>query len=239
MHSVRPGGDRGHADHGWLEAWHSFSFGDFYDPQRMGYGSLRVINEDRVVPTAGFAPHSHRDMEIITYVLEGTIRHRDSAGGGADLRPGELQVMHAGRGISHSEINPSAREPVHLLQIWITPDRRGHEPGYQQQALDAAALRRGFAPVVGPWDSDAPFRIHQDARLDIAWLAPGQRAGKVLQAGRQYYLQVARGAVQLGGETLRAGDALMMQQESALELRADEAAELLLFDLVGEDALRG
>lgn len=232
MHELRRAEDRGHADHGWLEAWHSFSFSEYYDPQRLGYGSLRVINEDRVVPTAGFPPHSHRDMEIITYVLEGTIRHRDSTGGGADLKPGELQVMHAGRGISHSEINPSTSERTHLLQIWIQPDRRGVDPGYQQQALDAAALRRGFVTVVGPEGSDAPFRIHQDASLDIAWLAPGQQADRALRVDRQYYLQLARGALRAQGLRLKAGDALTLRDEALLEVVAEEASEVLLFELV-------
>lgn len=231
MHELRRAEDRGHADRGWLDAWHSFSFSDYYDPQRLGYGSLRVINEDRVVPTAGFAPHSHRDMEIITYVLEGTLRHRDSTGGSADLRPGELQVMHAGRGITHSEINPSTTQRAHLLQVWIEPDRRGVDPGYEQAPLDAATLRRGFSTVVGPVGSGAPFHLHQDARLDIAWLAPEQRSSRALQAGRQYYLHVARGRIRALGEPLKAGDALLLRDESQLEVMAEEASELLLFDL--------
>lgn len=231
MHELRRAEDRGHADRGWLQAWHSFSFSDYYDPQRLGYGSLRVINEDRVVPTAGFPPHAHRDMEIITYVLEGTLRHRDSTGGGADLKPGELQVMHAGRGITHSEINPSATQGTHLLQIWIEPDRRGVDPGYQQEQLDADALRRGFSTVVGPAGSEAPFRIHQDARLDIAWLNPDQRAQKPLRAGRQYYLHLARGRLQAQGERLKAGDALTLQGEALLDVLAEEASEVLLFEL--------
>lgn len=228
---LRPAQERGHADRGWLTAWHSFSFGDYDDPERRGYGSLLVINEDRIVPTAGFPPHRHRDMEIITYVLSGSLRHRDSTGGGADLRHGELQVMHAGRGIVHSEVNPSPREPVHLLQIWIVPDRAGHAPGYEQQALDTAALRSGFARVVGPAGSGAPFHIHQDAALDIAWLAPGELRTRALVPGRQYYLHLARGTVQANGQPMQAGDALTLQDEPALEVQASAAAELLLFEL--------
>lgn len=231
MQTLRRGEDRGHADRGWLESWHSFSFSDYYEPQRMDYGALRVINEDIVVPTAGFPPHSHSDMEIITYVLEGTIRHRDSTGGSGDLQPGELQVMHAGRGITHSEINPSTTQRTHLLQIWIQPDRRGHEPGYQQERLDADALRQGFMTVVGPVGSGAPFEIHQDARLAIAWLQAGQETRTTLLPQRQYYLQVARGKVVANGETLEAGDALTLQGETSLQVRAEGAAELLLFDL--------
>ncbi|PPE74943.1 quercetin 2,3-dioxygenase [Solimonas fluminis] len=223
--------ERGHADRGWLESWHSFSFSDYYDPQRMGFGALRVINEDIIVPTAGFPPHSHQDMEIITYVLEGTIRHRDSTGGSGDLRHGELQVMHAGGGITHSEINPSAQERTHLLQIWIQPDRRGHAAGYEQAPLDAEALRRGFATAVGPKGSGAPFQINQDARLDIAWLADGQVAEKALDAQRLYYLHVARGQVVINGETFSAGDALALKDEAKLAVTGRGEAEVLLFDL--------
>jgi redox-sensitive bicupin YhaK (pirin superfamily) len=223
--------ERGHADRGWLESWHSFSFSDYYDPQRMGFGALRVINEDIIVPTAGFPPHSHQDMEIITYVLEGTIRHRDSTGGSGDLRHGELQVMHAGGGITHSEINPSTQERTHLLQIWIQPDRRGHDAGYEQAPLDPEVLRRGFATAVGPKGSGAPFQINQDARLDIAWLAYGQVAEKALQPQRAYYLHVARGQVLVNGDTLAAGDALALKDEAKLAVTASGDAEVLLFDL--------
>ncbi len=223
--------ERGHADRGWLESWHSFSFSDYYDPQRMGFSALRVINEDIIVPTAGFPPHSHQDMEIITYVLEGTIRHRDSTGGSGDLRHGELQVMHAGGGITHSEINPSAQERTHLLQIWVQPDRRGHDAGYEQAALDPEALRRGFATMVGPRGSGTPFQINQDARLDIAWLTDGQVAEKVLQPQRAYYLHVARGQVVINGDTLSAGDALALKDETKLAVTASGEAEVLLFDL--------
>jgi len=223
--------ERGHAERGWLESWHSFSFSDYYDAQRMGFGALRVINEDIIVPTAGFPPHSHQDMEIITYVLEGTIRHRDSTGGSGDLRHGELQVMHAGGGITHSEINPSTEERTHLLQIWVQPDRRGHEAGYEQKPLDAEALRRGFTTVVGPKGGDAPFQINQDARLDIAWLADGQLAEKTLRADRLYYLHIARGSVLINGDTFSAGDALALRDEVKLAVTGSGEAEVLLFDV--------
>ncbi|MGH8444257.1 MAG: pirin family protein [Solimonas sp.] len=231
MISVRPGSERGHAEHGWLDARHSFSFSSYYDPQRMGFGSLRVINEDRVVPTAGFPPHGHRDMEIITYVLGGELKHRDSTGGAGVLRHGELQVMSAGRGVQHSEFNPSAEEGLHLLQIWIEPAVTGKPASYHQAPLDAQALRGGFAAVVGPRGADTPFHIDQNAWLHIAWPAAGEILRKTLDERRRYYLHVARGSVQLGDRRLAAGDAVTFEGETALELRAGEQAELLLFDL--------
>ncbi|MFI4983321.1 MAG: pirin family protein, partial [Nevskiales bacterium] len=165
MITTRLAGQRGHAERGWLDSWHTFSFGDYHDPQQMGFGPLRVINEDRVVPGAGFPPHSHSDMEIISYVLEGGLRHRDSTGGGSVIKPGEVQLMTAGRGISHSEMNDSNSAGVHFLQIWIVPDKRGVAPGYQQKALDVEARRSGFTKVIAPEGEGAPFRIWQDARL--------------------------------------------------------------------------
>ena len=227
----RPGDARGHVEHGWLDAWHSFSFSSYHDPRWMGFGSLRVINEDRVVPTAGFPPHGHRDMEIITYVLGGELKHRDSTGTSGVLRHGDLQVMSAGRGISHSEVNPSTRETLHLLQIWIEPAVRGTPPAYAQQALDQDALRRGFSTVVGPEHSGAAFTILQDARLLIAWPTAGTTLNHVLDPQRRYYLHLARGRVTLGADTLVAGDALLFEHETALALTAAEDSELLLFDL--------
>jgi len=230
MIRTRSSDDRGHARHGWLEAYHSFSFSDYYDPQWLGYGSLRVINEDRIAPQAGFPPHPHRDMEIITYVMAGALQHRDSTGGAADLRPGELQVMHAGRGIRHSEMNP-AGEPTHLLQIWIEPNELNVRPRYEQSTLDAAALRQGFSKVVAPVSEPAPFQIHADARLYIAWPAARQQLRLALDRRRRYYLQVAQGELQLGGRTLQAGDAALLEHESALSASAVTPAQLLLFDL--------
>jgi len=233
MITTRLADQRGHAERGWLDSWHTFSFGDFHDPRWMGYGELRVINEDRVVPGAGFPPHSHSDMEIISYVLEGALRHRDSTGGGSVIRPGEVQLMSAGRGISHSEMNDSATEPAHFLQIWIVPGKRGVAPGYQQKALDRDALRAGFSKVIAPEGEAAPFRIYQDARLFIAWPAAGQVLRQPLAAGRRHYLHVARGAIRSGSLELRAGDAAMLESESNLELAADQDSELLLFELPG------
>lgn len=231
MRQVRASEDRGHVEHGWLDARHSFSFSSYYDARWNGFSCLRVINEDRVVPTAGFPPHGHRDMEIITYVLAGELKHRDSTGGGGVLRHGDLQVMSAGRGITHSEANPSTREALHLLQIWIEPAQRGTPPAYAQAALDADALRQGFTTVVAPQDEAAPFHIAQDARLLIAWPAAGATLAQVLNPQRRHYLHIARGAVQCGTQRLLAGDALLLADETDLDLTASEDSELLLFDL--------
>lgn len=231
MIEFRLSADRGHAEHGWLEARHTFSFSDYHDPRWSGYSTLRVINEDRVVPGAGFAPHGHRDMEIITYVLDGALRHKDSTGGGAVLPHGELQVMTAGSGIRHSEFNASNTEPVHLLQIWIEPDRRGAEPGYQQKTLSAEALRQGWSRVVAAVGTGAPFVINADAALDIAWPPAGTRLQRALQPGRRYFLHVAKGAIEVAGRRLDGGDAVMLSAEALLDLGVLEAAELLLFDL--------
>lgn len=233
MITTRLADQRGHAERGWLDSWHSFSFGDYHDPRWMGYGPLRVVNEDRVVPGAGFPPHSHQDMEIISYVLDGALRHRDSTGGGSVIRRGEVQLMSAGRGISHSEMNDSNTSGVHFLQIWIVPDQRGVAPGYQQQALDPAALRAGLVKAVAPQGEAAPLHVHQDARLHVAWPAAGQSLRQELQPGRRHYLHVAAGGLRMGRLELRAGDAAMLENESLLELTAAEPAEVLLFDLPG------
>lgn len=231
MIHLRPSASRGQAEHGWLESQHSFSFGSYYNPRELGFGALRVINEDRVVPGAGFAPHSHQDMEIISYVLDGGLRHRDSTGGGSVLRPGELQLMSAGHGITHSEMNASASEPVHFLQIWIEPAERGGTPGYQQQALDATALADGFTMVAGPAGEPVPFTLRQDARLYIAWPTAGQTLHQPLDGARRYYLHQARGSARANGQTLAAGDALTLQSETQLDYQADSDGEALLFEL--------
>ncbi|MBA4284164.1 MAG: quercetin 2,3-dioxygenase [Xanthomonadaceae bacterium] len=231
MITLRPADTRGHAEHGWLDSQHSFSFGSWHDPAYMGIGALRVLNDDRVVGGAGFPPHSHRDMEIITYVLSGALRHKDSTGGSSVLKPGEIQVMTAGRGIAHSEMNADGVAPVHFLQIWIVPDVRGAAPGYQQQALDIAALKAGFSLVAAPEAEAAPFRLLQDARLSIAWPAAGQAISTALRSERRHYLHVARGAVRLGDQLLADGDAVLIEQESRLALSATADSELLLFDL--------
>ena len=231
MITLRPADTRGHAEHGWLDSHHSFSFGGWHDPKYMGIGALRVLNDDRVVGGAGFPAHSHRDMEIITYVLSGALRHKDSTGGSSVLKPGEIQVMTAGRGIAHSEMNADGVAPVHFLQIWIVPDVRGATPGYQQKALDVAALKTGFSVVAAPEADAAPFRLLQDARLSIAWPVAGQVLSTTLRPDRQHYLHVARGAVQLGDQPLGEGDAALITHESAVSLTATADAELLLFDL--------
>jgi len=231
MQQIRSASDRGHVQSGWLDSHHSFSFGGYQDPKWMGYSALRVINDDRVDPAAGFSPHSHRDMEIISYVLDGSLGHRDSTGGGSTLQPGELQLMSAGRGITHSEMNASKRDEVHFLQIWITPNVGGVAPGYQQKPLDHEALRKGFSTVVAPAAEDAPFSIHQDARLLIAWPAAGAELTQALNPKRSHYLHVARGSIKVGDRELSDGDALMLADESELRLTAETDAELLLFDL--------
>ncbi len=231
MITLRPADTRGHAEHGWLDSHHTFSFGSWHDPDHMGIGALRVLNDDRVVGGAGFPPHSHRDMEIITYVLSGALRHKDSTGGSSVLAPGEMQVMTAGRGIAHSEMNADGVKPVHFLQIWIVPELRGAAPGYQQQALDIAALKAGFSLVAAPEAEAAPFRLLQDARLSIAWPSAGQQIATALRADRRHFLHVARGSVQLGDQLLKDGDAVLIEQEAALSLTASADSELLLFDL--------
>lgn len=231
MITLRPADTRGHAEHGWLDSRHTFSFGSWHDPDHMGIGALRVLNDDRVVGGAGFPPHSHRDMEIITYVLSGALRHKDSTGGSSVLSPGEMQVMTAGRGIAHSEMNADGVKPVHFLQIWIVPDRRAADPGYQQKALDVAALRAGFSVVAAPEAEAAPFRLLQDARLAIAWPLAGMQISTALRADRRHYMHVARGSVQMGELTLNDGDAVLIEQEAALTLSATADSELLLFDL--------
>lgn len=231
MITIRPADTRGQAEHGWLDSHHTFSFGSWHDPKHMGIGPLRVINDDRVVGGAGFPPHSHSDMEIITYVLDGGLRHKDSTGGSTVLKPGEMQLMTAGRGIAHSEMNASNVAPVHFLQIWVVPEIRGAAPGYQQQALDTDALRRGFALVAAPEADGAPFRLLQDARLSIAWPVAGQQIETTLRSDRQHYLHVARGEVKLGAQALAEGDAALISAEAVLSLTATADAELLLFDL--------
>ena len=233
MITLRRADARGHADHGWLDTRHSFSFADYHDPEWMGYSTLRVINEDRVAAGTGFASHSHRDMEIITYPLSGRIRHQDSTGASGEIRHGEIQVMHAGSGIRHSEINPSASETLHLLQIWIEPNAMGMAPRYEQAALNPADLGAGFALAVAPVGSTeaAPFRIHADARLFVAWPKAGTEIKLNLSEKRRHYLHVALGAISYGEHVLKAGDALLFENESALQLQSDADSELLLFEL--------
>ena len=231
MIRIRRSADRGHLDYGWLDTRHTFSFGEYDDPQHRGFRQLRVINEDHVAPGVGFPPHGHRDMEILTYVLSGAVEHRDSMGNRAVIRPGEVQRMTAGRGVTHSEMNPSPGEPLHLLQIWIHPDRRGLEPGYEQRPFPAEARRGRLQLVASPDGRDGSLTIHQDASLYAGAIGDGDEVEHRLAPGRHAWVQVTRGSVALNGETLEAGDGAAVSEESAARLRGSDDAEVLLFDL--------
>ncbi|HEX8539947.1 MAG TPA: pirin family protein [Cystobacter sp.] len=227
---VRNSEARGHANHGWLDSHHTFSFGDYYDPSAMGFRSLRIINEDRVAPRSGFGAHPHRDMEIITYVLDGQLEHRDSLGSVGVLRAGEMQRMTAGTGVRHSEMNNSDQE-VHFLQIWILPERKGLTPGYEQKEFPLAERQGKFRLVVSPEGQDGSLKVHQDLRLYSTVLGQGEKTEYTLAPGRHAWLQVARGAGTLNGVALKAGDGVAVSEESRLELSATEPLEALLFDL--------
>lgn len=231
MIRMRPGTDRGHFNHGWLDTYHTFSFGDYYDPEQMGFRSLRVINEDRVQPGQGFGMHGHRDMEIVTYVLSGALEHRDSLGNGSVLPPGELQRMTAGSGIRHSEFNPSETEHVHLYQIWLLPERKGLEPSYDQRPFPAAGRRGNWQLTASPDGRDGSLAIRQDAEIYLAELAAGEAIEFALAAGRHAWLQALRGEVRLNGQLLTAGDGAAISEEETLSIRADAAAEVMLFSL--------
>jgi len=231
MIRVRKAHERGAANFGWLDSRHTFSFGQYYDPRHMGFGPLRVINEDKVAPGAGFDTHSHSDMEIISYVLDGGLEHKDSLGTGAVIRPGEVQRMSAGTGIRHSEFNASRRDPVHFLQIWILPERRGIAPSYEQKAF-AAEQRTGAWRLVGARDGrEGAVTIHQDVDLYATLLGPGQSASFEPRGGRKLWLQLARGEGRLNELALKAGDGVAIEGEAALTLQADAAVEALLFDM--------
>ncbi|AXS78984.1 pirin family protein [Dechloromonas sp. HYN0024] len=231
MIQVRPSAARGYADHGWLRARHSFSFADYYDADEMGWGALRVINEDRVAPGTGFGRHGHRDMEIVTYILSGALEHQDSLGHGGIIRRGEVQRMTAGKGILHSEFNPSPDEETHLLQIWIEPAQRGTPASYEQQALPLDELRGRWRLVASPDGADGSTTIGQDARLWATVVAPGEGIEYALPTGRLAYVQVIYGQLTLNGEALAAGDGAKIVDESTLKFLASEEAEFLLFDL--------
>jgi len=235
MITLRKSSERGYAHHGWLESWHSFSFADYYDPENVRFGALRVINEDFVQPGKGFDTHGHRDMEILTYVLSGTLRHRDNMGHGGDIRHGEIQLMRAGTGVLHSEFNPSPGETVHLLQVWILPDQQGLRPGYWQKSIPVAAERGRWCLLVSPDATheagDKALHIHQDARVSAAMLTDGETLDYALDRDRRAYLHVARGKLMANGTALGAGDALTYEGETRVELSAGEDAEVLLFDL--------
>jgi redox-sensitive bicupin YhaK (pirin superfamily) len=231
MIRVRKAAERGHFDHGWLDTYHTFSFGDYYDPAHMGFRALRVINDDRVQPGEGFGMHGHRDLEIITYVLEGALEHRDSLGNGSVLRPGELQHMTAGTGVRHSEFNPSPAEPVHLYQIWLLPERRGLEPSYEQRPFAEAERRGRLRLVASPDGEEGSLTIRQDARLYLSTLRAGEAVARALEPGRHAWLQVLRGEVTLNGTSLAAGDGAAVSEEERLEIASPGDAEVLLFDL--------
>ena len=231
MIRVRKAAERGHFDHGWLDTYHTFSFGNYYDPAHMGFRSLRVINDDRVQPGQGFGMHGHRDMEIVTYVLEGALEHRDSLGNGSVLRPGELQHMTAGTGVRHSEFNPSDAEWVHLYQIWLLPGRKGLEPSYQELALGGDEKRGRFRLVASSDGADGSLTIHQDARLYLASLLPEQATTQDIERGRAAWLQVLRGNVNTLGNDLSAGAGAAITDEPTVTVQAAVASEVLLFDL--------
>lgn len=229
MITIRQSEERGGGHHGWLDSRHTFSFADYHDPDHMGFGPLRVINEDRIAPGAGFPTHPHRDMEILTWVLSGAVAHRDSEGNQAVIRPGDLQRMSAGTGIRHSEFNASATDPLHLLQIWIHPERRGLAPGYEQTAF--ADLNGKLRLVAARNGRDGALTVHQDAELWVARLALGQEVSFTPRPGRVQWVQLTQGTATLNGETLRAGDGAAVADEATLRLRAGQPTELLLFDL--------
>lgn len=230
--SIRRSGDRGHANHGWLDSYHTFSFSNYYDPNYMGFRSLRVINEDFIDPKQGFGTHGHRDMEIVTYVLEGLLEHRDNIGNGSLIRPGDVQRMSAGTGILHSEFNASESESVHLLQIWILPDRQNLSPSYEQRYFDPAEKQGKLRLVASPDGRDASVTIHQNALIFASLLAPGDRVvHEFASSDRGGWLHVARGTIALNGIELETGDAAAITGTDRLEIIAQSDAELLLFDL--------
>ena len=231
MIEVRHAKERGHANHGWLDTWHTFSFSGYYDPRFMGFRVLRVINEDTVAPGQGFPQHGHRDMEIISYVLQGGLAHKDSLGTGSVIRPGDVQRMSAGTGVRHSEFNASAKDPVHFLQIWIEPARAGIAPGYEQKAFAEADKRGQLRLVASPDGADGSLTIHQDARLYATILAPGQAVAHPLARGRHAWVQVTRGTLTVNGEPLAQGDGAAISDEATVSLVGETDAEALLFDL--------
>jgi redox-sensitive bicupin YhaK (pirin superfamily) len=231
MIDYRRSAERGHAQHGWLDSFHSFSFADYYDPGHMGYGPLRVINEDRVQPGMGFGTHGHRDMEIVSYVLDGELSHKDNMGNGSVIVPGDVQRMSAGRGVLHSEFNPSDSKPVHFLQIWIEPKAKGIRPSYEQKHVDAAAKRGRLALIASPDGRDGSVTIHQDAYVYAALLRDEERVEHAIGEGRRAYVHVARGRVELDGNVLGTGDAAKLTGPARVTLGRGEDAEVLLFDL--------
>jgi redox-sensitive bicupin YhaK (pirin superfamily) len=231
MIQVRPSADRGRTEWGWLDSRHTFSFGEYADPEHMGFRSLRVINDDRVEPGAGFGTHGHRDMEILSYVLEGALAHRDSSGGGGVIKPGEIQFMRAGTGVTHSEYNGSKTEPVHFLQIWIVPDTRGLKPAYGQLAFDREQARRGFVLLASRDGRDGSLQVQQDVDLWVTMLEAGGDRRLALRPKRHAWVHVARGSASVNGTVLQEGDGAAVSGEDGVTLAGQGPAEVLVFDL--------
>jgi redox-sensitive bicupin YhaK (pirin superfamily) len=231
MIELRKSDERGHANHGWLDAHHSFSFAEYYDPEHMGFGPLRVLNDDRIGAGAGFGTHGHRDMEIVTYVLDGELAHKDSMGNGSVIRPGDVQRMSAGTGVMHSEFNHSKTQVTHLLQIWIEPQSRGIPPGYEEKRFDAAEKRGRLRLIASTDGSDGSVKLHQDVKLYAGLFDGAEQAKFAIPAGRRVYLHVAGGEVSVNGTVLKEGDALKAIDEKEISLTAGKNAEVLLFDM--------
>lgn len=231
MIEIRKAHDRGHADHGWLNTWHTFAFATYQDPQHISFRSLRVMNEDVIAPGKGFGTHPHRDMEIVTYVLEGALEHKDSMGNGEVLRPGEFQRMSAGTGITHSELNPSSTESVHLYQIWLYPNEKGISPSYEQKAFPDDELRNQLRLVAAQEPREGSLLIHQDTEIFLGKLDAGERVTHSIRAGRHAWLQVLRGSISLNGESLETSDGAAVSDLNELEITAKQSAEIMLFDL--------
>jgi quercetin 2,3-dioxygenase len=233
MIKIRPGNARGHFDHGWLNTYHTFSFSNYYDPDHMGFRSLRVINEDWVAPGSGFGMHPHRDMEIVTYVLSGSLEHKDSLGTHGVIKAGEVQRITAGTGILHSEFNPSSDEPVHLYQIWLLPDQRGHVPSYEQKSIAQGDKTEGatIRLIASPDGANGSLTIHQDARIFAASLAPEARLVHDLEVGRRAWIQVVKGEARIGDGVLRAGDGASVEAEPRIAVESHSGGEVLIFDL--------
>lgn len=231
MITLRPAHSRGHASLEWLDTWHTFSFGQYYDPEHMGFGALRVINDDRIAPGGGFPMHSHEDMEIVTYVMQGALEHRDSLGNQGVIKAGEIQRMRAGTGIRHSEYNASATDGVHLLQIWILPDRKGLEPGYHQISPDMKERQGRFQLIAAPDGRESSVDIHQDASIYAAVLSAGDIITHPIPSGRHAYLQIAQGNLSLNDQPMREGDGAAISGEPIITLSTTDRAEVLLFDL--------
>ncbi len=231
LKTIRRADERGHLDHGWLDTWHTFSFGSYLDPKHMGFRALRVINDDRVEPGMGFGTHGHRDMEIITYVLDGALAHKDSMGNGSVIRPGNVQKMSAGRGVTHSEFNASESEPVHLLQIWILPDETGIQPSYEEAQFTADDKRGRLRLIASPEGRDGSVTIRADARVFATLLSGAERVIHDLAPGRHAWIHVATGSVLVDGESLAAGDAIAISGPGEISIEGLEEGEVLLFDL--------